>query len=70
MLRFEVAYILSTDLIITSASALNFRSSILPMLEVGLRSGFGANLSNLVSDQDGSHKNIYILVRAEICVRS
>ena len=46
MPRFEVAYVLLTDLIITSALkaavTLNFHSSILPTMEVGLRFGFVA----------------------------
>ena len=41
MLRFDVAYVLLTDLIITpalkAAIALNFSSNIIPMLDLGLR---------------------------------
>ena len=46
MLQFEAAYVLLTDLIITlalkAAVTFNFRSSILPTIEVGLRFGFVA----------------------------
>ena len=51
MLRFDEAYVLLTDLIIMSsfkaAVTFNFCSSILLMLEVGLRFGFIAKSRNI-----------------------